>query len=159
MAAEDQRVILPPHEHPEFDDAVPPWQHEHDGKVHIHGLEGEAPEPPALDLLVERTSAIFINHDPVANPETGEPYIISSAARQAVEEAVDSGRRPDELLVELAGQTLVPPGVLLAWNDFSSSNGTWPDFFMELSRGIVGEELGRRNPELVEESNKRASNW
>jgi len=55
MAAEDQRTTLASHDHPEFEDMEKPWQHEHDGQVHMHGAESEDNFRivPALDSLVK----------------------------------------------------------------------------------------------------------
>lgn len=123
------------------------------------GQEQEGPKPTELDLLVDRTADLFRTHDPIFNPETGEPYILPMAAREIIDETVSSGRQPGELVVELAKLTNVPPGVITAWTDFSESEGQWDRFFSQVARGIVGEEAARRLPELRDESNRRANSW
>lgn len=120
------------------------------------GEETERREPSELDLLVEKTAQLFRDHSPVLTPKTGEPYILPHAAREAVKGLVDSGRRPEELVLSLASQTRVPPGAITQWTDFSGHDGNWPDFFTELSVGILREETGRRHRDLARISNERA---
>ena len=119
--------------------------------------EREGEEPTALDLLVDRAAKLFWTYDvhPRAiqsREENPLPYLIQHAAEDVVDEVIQAGKSPAELVLEL--RKLRP--------DFPTSQevyefaakGNWDQAFRQLAETIIDRELRIRD-DNIRRMNKR----
>lgn len=85
--------------------------------------------------------------------EDSKPYLIQDAVRDSI---LESGISAIDVVSTLMQQTTLAPkevGEIIVDRDY---NGTWEDFCVELSRGIIYHEISQRNPEIADEDFRRS---